>query len=321
LVQQTYPSDRLRILVVDDHSADTTVAVATAIAADHPHIDVLHSPPLPPHWIGKSHACWIATRTLPPATEWLCFLDADVRAQPALLASAVAAATSDRLDLLSLAPRQELVSFAERLVMPCGLYLLAFRQDLRKLQARHGDDATATGQFMLVRRRAYEKVGGHAAIHGAICEDVALARLLKRSGGHVVLRDGKALISTRMYTGWRTLWPGIAKNLVDMLGGPLPTVATALAGVTLAWAAWVLPIIDGASCAAGSTAGCVALIPALIGAAIAFGLHIAGAAYFGIPLWYGLLFPIGYTAGAVMALDSLRWRWRGRVVWKGRTYP
>jgi hypothetical protein len=46
-----------------------------------------------------------------------------------------------------------------------------------------------------------------------------------------------------------------------------------------------------------------------------------GALYFGIPLWYGLLFPVGYTAGTVMAIDSLRLRLRDQVTWKGRTYP
>ena len=50
-------------------------------------------------------------------------------------------------------------------------------------------------------------------------------------------------------------------------------------------------------------------------------LHIAGAAYFGIPLWYGLLFPLGYSAGALLAIDSIWRRLRRRVTWKGRTYP
>jgi hypothetical protein len=148
----------------------------------------------------------------------LCFLDADVNAAPALITSAILAVRAERIDLLSLAPRQELVSFAERLVLPCGLYLLAFRQDLRQLQARDSHDATATGQFILVRRDAYESAGGHGAVCEAICEDVALARLLKRAGRTVVLKSGDGLVSTRMYTGWRTLWPGVAKNLIDMLG-------------------------------------------------------------------------------------------------------
>ena len=319
LLAQTYPAEHLRILVVDDHSTDATAALAQGLAAGHPQIELLASPPLPQGWTGKSHACWIGAG-VGAAVEWLCFLDADVRAEPALLASALAAAASERLDLLSLAPRQELGSFAERLIMPCGLYLLAFCQDLRKLQAHRGADATATGQFMLVRRRAYGAVGGHAAVRREICEDLALARRLKRSGHRVLLRDGSRFLSTRMYTGWDTLWPGIAKNLVEMLGGPLSTIVTALAAVTLAWAVWLIPLADGLSCARGSTQGCIAMVPALAAALAAFGLHLAGTAYFRIPLWYGLLFPLGYTAGALMAADSVRWRWRGRVGWKGRVY-
>jgi chlorobactene glucosyltransferase len=154
------------------------------------------------------------------------------------------AALRERLDLLSLAPRQELQSFAERLMLPCGLILLSFLQDLRQAQARSGRDVTATGQFMLLRRDAYEAVGGHAAVYTAICEDLELARRIKQSGRLVLLMGGEGLLSTRMYTGWRTLWPGLAKNRVDTLGGPAVTLAVALAAVILAWAAFTIPLID-----------------------------------------------------------------------------
>ncbi len=321
VLAQDYPASRLHVVVVDDHSRDATPAIAGAFAARDDRLRVLQAPPLPPRWTGKSHACWVGARAAPPETEWLCFLDADVRPEPPLLARALATARSERLDLLSLAPRQELGSFAERLVMPCGLYLMAFCQDLSNLQSRSGDDATATGQFILIRRDVYEAVEGHAAVRDVICEDVALARLVKRAGGRVALHDGREAISARMYTGWRSLWEGVAKNLVDMLGGPVPTLVTALVGTALAWAAWLIPAAAAMSCVAGNSHGCVALAPALAGSAAATGFHMAGANYFGIPLWYGLLFPAGYTAGAVMAIDSLRLRLRGRVRWKGRTYP
>lgn len=321
LLEQSYPPARLSVVVVDDHSADATSAIAGAIAARAPRVRLVEAPPLPPGWIGKCHACWVGARAVPPETEWLCFLDADVRPQPALLSRALATAQSERLDLLSLAPRQELGSFAERLVMPCGLYMMAFCQDLGDLQSRAGEDATATGQFMLVRRRIYESVDGHAAVCGVICEDVALARLVKRAGGRVALHDGREAISARMYTGWRSLREGVAKNLVDMLGGPVPTLVTALAGTAIAWAALLIPAVAAVGCANGSPSSCVALAPALVASAAAAAFHMAGAHYFGIPLWYGLLFPAGYTVGATMAIESLRLRVRGRVTWKGRTYP
>ena len=137
--------------------------------------------------------------------------------------------------------------------MPCALYLMAVYQDLARLQSRRGDDATATGQFVLVRRSAYEAVGGHAAVRSALCENLALARLIKRSGGGLALHDGRAAVSARMYTGWHSFWEGVAKNLVDMLGGPVLTLVTALVGTALAWTAVLIPAADAIGCLQGRT--------------------------------------------------------------------
>jgi len=320
LLAQDYPSDRLAVLVVDDSSVDATAAIVRNIARRHPQIALIQSPPLPSRWIGKSHACWIGVRSAPTETAWLCFIDADVRLKSGALSSAMFAASTRELDLLSLAPRQELHSFAERLILPCGLIVLSFLQDLRQVQGRSGPNVTATGQFMLVRREAYETVGGHAAVSRAICEDLEFARRLKQSGGSVLLMGGERLLSTRMYTGWSTLWPGLAKNLVDTLGGQTATLSLALAGVSLAWAAYLVPLIDLAGWWWGSADALYALPLALAATGAAVGLHIAATFYFRIPFWYGLIFPLGYTAGALMAFDSVRRRQSGRVSWKGRIY-
>jgi chlorobactene glucosyltransferase len=128
-------------------------------------------------------------------------------------------------------------------------------------------------------------------------------------------------LSARMYTGWSSLWSGISKNLVDMLGGERATLITATIALALSWACVLLPALDAVSCARGISGSCVALSAALIGSLAAFGLHIAGAWYFQIPFWYGLLFPFGYAVGACLAVDSLRRRRRRRIIWKGRTYP
>ncbi|HMK71549.1 MAG TPA: glycosyltransferase [Xanthobacteraceae bacterium] len=320
LLRQDYPAARLAIVVVDDHSADATAAIVRGLAQRHPQIALMQSPPLPPRWIGKSHACWIAARAVAPETEWLCFMDADVWGEPGLLSSAMQAVAAQRLDLLSLTPRQELQSFAERLILPCGLIFLSFRQDLRQVQARAGSKVTVTGQFMLVKRAAYDAVGGHAAVRSAICEDLEVARRLKQSGRSVLLMGGEELLSTRMYTGWRTLWPGLAKNLVDTLGGPVAAVMAAGAAVILAWAAFALPLIDLIGWLRGADGAAAALMLALAASAAAAGLHIAATFYFRIPFWYGLLFPLGYTAAALMAFDSVRRRRSGQVSWKGRIY-
>lgn len=320
LCAQEYPADRLRFIVVDDDSTDATSAIVSALKERDDRIELLRTPPLPPGWKGKVHACCVAAAAAPGDAQWLCFLDADMRAAPRAIASAVAAASARKLDLLTLAPRHELESFAERLMLPCGLYLLGFYQDLERVQAPGSDQVVATGQFMLLRRCAYDAVGGHAPVCNEICEDVELALLMKRRGYRVLLMDGNLLLSTRMYTGWSTLWPGFAKNLIQLLGGPLRTLMAVPVVVVLAWAAVCLPLLDLAAVIHGSAGAPLAFALAALGSAAVLGLHIGGAAHFKIPWWYGLLFPLGYTAGAVMALDSVRWRITRRVHWKGRVY-
>ncbi|MGH8181477.1 MAG: glycosyltransferase, partial [Steroidobacteraceae bacterium] len=315
-----YPADRLALIVVDDDSSDDTAAIVAALAKRDPRIILRHTPPLPPGWKGKVHACCVGTAAAPRDARWLCFLDADMQAAPRAIASAVAAACERKLDLLTLAPRHELGSFAERLMLPCGLYLLGFYQNLEKIQAPQSDEVVATGQFMLLRREAYDTVGGHAPVRDAICEDVELALLMKRRGYRVLLMDGNLLLSTRMYTGWSTLWPGFAKNLIQLLGGSLRTVLAAPLIVALAWLAVWLPLQDLAAVLQGVSGAPLALALATLGSAAVVGLHGGGAVHFRIPWWYGLLFPLGYTAGAVMALDSVRWRLTRRVHWKGRVY-
>jgi chlorobactene glucosyltransferase len=307
------------VVVVDDHSADATAAIVDDLARRHGHLTLLRSPPLPARWTGKAHACAVGARAAPDC-EWLCFIDADVTAAPSALSSAAHAATVRSLDLLSLMPRQELKSVAERLILPCGLILLSFLQDLRRSQARSGREVSATGQFMLVRRAAYDAVGGHTAVCSAICEDLEFARRLKQSGHTVLLIGGDGVLATRMYTGWATLWPGLAKNLVDTFGGPAATLGVAAAAVILAWAAYLLPLFDLWTLYRGGDGALSALLLALAGSGAAVGLHVAAAFHFRIPFWYGFIFPLGYTIGALMALDSVHRRLSGRVVWKGRIY-
>lgn len=323
LMALQYPAERLRLVIVDDGSVDDTAQIAAGLAAQYrPRITLLHAPPLPSSWKGKPHACWLGAQEAFAQGDapWLCFIDADMHVEPLLLGSAVAAATRDHIDLLSLAARHDLLSLAERLILPCGHYLLGFSQNLRSLQAPESKDVVASGQFMLARRSAYERTGGHAAVRASICEDLELARLFKRSGYRVQFQDGTQLLSTRMYTGWSTLWPGIAKNLTQTLGGPFKTLMIAAIAVLMAWAALLLPVAQGIECHRDSGLACIALVPALLGSAAVIALHIAGALHFRIPVWYGLLFPLGYTAGACIALDSIRWQLRGRVSWKGRIY-
>ena len=107
LAGQTYPSSRLTVHVIDDGSSDGTKAISADIARTCPMISVTSAPPPTPGWTGKSHACWFGAQR-DADSEWLCFLDADTRPRPELLASALAAARSSWRWRARSAPRERM---------------------------------------------------------------------------------------------------------------------------------------------------------------------------------------------------------------------
>ena len=279
--------------MVDDHSEDRTVEIATSIARDKSQLSVVRSPLLPSNWIGKSHACWTGAGMAASDYEWLCFIDADVAAQPELLSSAVAFASTEGLSLLSLAPRQELKSFAERLVMPCGLYFLSFWQDLREAQSPVNHNATVTGQFMLIRRRDYQAVHGHAAVRNVICEDVALAGLLKQAGTSVALCDSGGLLSTVCIPAGARSGQASRKTSCIHSAVRCPRAEP----LSLPWLCrgppQDLPFANLCGCMQGTSFACLGLGLALIGSASALGFHLAGPATSASRFGTGLCFRSG----------------------------
>ena len=269
--------------------------------------------------MGKSHACWRGATEA--RAEWLCFIDADARAEPELIAAAIAAAERDGTDMLSLTPFQELGSFWERLIIPAGLVLVACAKDLRLIDDPASPEISANGQFLLIRRAVYAAVGGHRAVRDEVCEDKALAARVKRAGYRFRMLGAEHLARTRMYRGLGSLWEGLSKNAVEIMGDGRSTVAVATAGLALAWASVLLPAMAMAALlqqpSAAAAVGCGL---ALAGSMAVLGVQIGTARHFRIPVLYGMLFPLAYTAVAVLAWHSAALRPAGRVSWKGRTY-
>jgi chlorobactene glucosyltransferase len=309
----------LSLVVVDDGSQDGTGQAVARVGRDDPRIELIDPGDLPAGWMGKPHACWQGA--LRSKAEWLCFIDADVRATPDLVGAALAAALRQRIDMLSLNPLQELGSFWERLIIPAGLVLIGCAQDLRPVDDPASPEVTANGQFLLIRRAVYFAIGGHMAVRGEICEDKALAARVKHAGWRYRMLGAEHLARSRMYTSLNALWEGLAKNATEILGDGPNTVAAATAGMAIGWAAILLPILAALSAVREpSTAAAIGTALAILGSAAVIGIQIGTARHFRIPPVFGLLFPLAYTAVAAMAWHSFALRRAGRVTWKGRTY-
>jgi chlorobactene glucosyltransferase len=307
------------IIIVDDDSDDGTRSVAAREATPGSPVRLVTAGPLPEGWAGKPHACWRGA--LLAKGDWLCFIDADVRTNPELVAAAAAAAEAQGLDMMSLHPRQELGSFWERVVIPTGMLVIACAQAMRKVRDWSASEDNTNGQFLLIKRESYFKIGGHAAVRAKICEDKALATRIKLAGFRFRVFTAEHLACTRMYRDFHSLWEGFSKNATEILGSPDATLATAAAALIAGWTAALLPVATiEAALTDPSKATVSGAALAFLGSAIVVGIHIGTARHFRIPSVFGLCIPLGYTMAACLAWHSVLLHYNGRVTWKGRTY-
>ena len=319
VLASSYPA--LEVIVLDDHSTDGTGDVARATARDDPRVRVVVPPPLPEGWFGKSWAC--AHGAGLARGERLLVIDADTELAPDLIVRLVNAQRSRGADLLSVGGRQELGSFWERVVQPqvFTMILARFGNTERVTKSRHAFDKIANGQCIMVRRDAYEQVGGHAVVRDKVAEDLMLAQAFFRAGKQVSLVLGIQQLSTRMYTSLGELVRGWGKNIfagaVDAL--PLGRVGGAIVLPLLLVTPAVLMLIPPVATVLALTG---VLDQSAIPHAAATLLLMLGWGFistaFGLsPLW-GVLYPLGT---AVMLFIIVRAVVRGRnVAWKGREY-
>ncbi|HTW52517.1 MAG TPA: glycosyltransferase family 2 protein [Stellaceae bacterium] len=318
LLRQRGLAENYEVVVVDDGSTDGTAACVKRLAAGDKRLRLVSAGPLPQGWLGKPYACWRGAAA--SRARWLCFVDADLRATPHLVATAIAASKAQGIDLLSVSPFQELGGFWERLIVPSGMLLIGCAMDLRRVDDPAASDVTANGQFLLFRGDAYRALGGHRAVRGEICEDKALARLCKRRGLRFRLLGGEHLARARLYRDLSSLWQGLAKNAVEILGSGAASVAAASAAALIAWAALLLPLGAALRAADPSGSSLAALALCLCGSLALFAMQLGAVRHSRAPAAYALLFPAAYGAIAALAWTSLALRWAGRVTWKGRTY-
>ena len=203
LVGQPGPS--YEIIVVDDHSTDRTREIAEEFPAT-----VISADPLPDGWSGKCNACWSGARVA--KGKWLLFTDADTKHSEDSISQGLHEAQENGAAMLSYSPKQEVHSFAERALMPLIFAELAATYRPKEVSDPNSPAAAANGQYLLIRRDAYDAVGGHAAVAQAILEDVELAKRVKQAGYKLQFRLSDA-VTTRMYRSFPQMWEGWTKNL------------------------------------------------------------------------------------------------------------
>ena len=312
---------RFEIIVVDDRSGDRTAELAGGIAAGNAGaVRLVRGEPLPEGWFGKPWACHQGVGEA--HGDILLFTDADTIHAPDLLARAVAALRGEEADALSLAGRQILGSFWERVVQPQVLLLVVLSISAlgRRCTAERWREGFMNGQFIMVRRGAYEDVGGHGSVRNEVVEDVRFAQVLCRSGKRVFLFAADTAFHTRMYRSLGEVVGGWSKNLAigsrQSFPGWLAPVALPAATLMqiLLWIVPPLVLIVGLLRDLGET------LPPAAGLATGFGILFwgLGSLRAGINPLNGLFYPAGASVTVFILLRS--WIRGRRVKWKGREY-
>lgn len=312
---QDYPE--FEVIVVNDRSTDGTGAILETLARGNPRLRVVAGSEPPPGWLGKPHALWLGARAA--SGEILLFADADVRYDPRCLREAVSLLLEREADFLGLLPRLEAEGFWENVLLPfvIGAYyggpgLFANRRRPRWI-------ALGGGAGNMIRRSAYEAIGGHEALKASVIDDVALALRAKLSGFRTCAARAEDRVAVRMYRGFREVCAGFTKNVAYAYqgwpGAILFFLTAAWFVLSLAPPAFLLLAFAGVRAAPRDIALAVA------GTALPILARLALAAAVGDPLWPSFAHPIMAAVWAGIGCRSLYQRVvRRRLTWRGREF-
>jgi len=316
IAEQDYPS--FDIVAVDDRSADRTGVILDEVSREKQNLRVVHIPAgaLPGGWLGKCHALYEGAKLA--TGQWLLFVDSDVTIEPDALRRTLSLAVERKYDAISLITHLECHTFWERLMLPvCGgawtmMYLVS-------LTNRNSSKvAVANGQFFLIRREAYEKIGGHQAVRNQITEDVELMRLLKGNKFIVRFLLGGHLASTRMHStlrqlfhGWGRIFSGTSRR------SPWRILLAILFFIFNGFTAYV-GLAFGILLAMHGQYALLIVAIAHLGLMTAYLATIY--AFSGNPKRYAWLFPISGTMMIAIFCFALRMCYTGKLKWRDTHY-
>jgi hopene-associated glycosyltransferase HpnB len=200
-------------------------------------------------------------------------------------------------------------SLAERGLIPAFVFFFQMLYPFARVNSPSSKVAGAAGGCMLVRRDAFARAGGVAAVASAIIDDCAVGAMMKREGS-IRLSLTRRSASIRPYGGWREIGAMIARSAYAQLGySPVLLVGTLL-GMGLVYLAPPLLALFGHGPARISGLAAWMLMTISFQPMLRF--------YRRSPLW-GVALPLiaAFYAGATVMSAVRHWQGKGGM-WKGR---
>jgi glycosyltransferase involved in cell wall biosynthesis len=228
------------VLVVNDQSTDRTSEIVRGLIQEIPTLRLLEAGEIPAGWLGKNHAVWEGAKHT--ASEWLLFTDADAELRDGAAAKALRIAEETGAALVSFSPEQVTETWYEKALIPFVYSRLSKYFPYDAVNDEKSEIAAANGQFLMIRRDAYEATGGHESVAAEVLEDVVLAKRVKVAGYRIWFGSGAGVVRTRMYRSFGAMWEGWKKNLYLLIGGTPSAVRRELFSV-VPWIPFALLIL------------------------------------------------------------------------------
>jgi len=317
IVEQTHRN--LEIIVVDDQSTDGTAGAATSTLKGDVRATVVHGEELPEGWLGKSWACYQGFRV--SRGEWLLFVDSDSVLARGAVERTLSYCQRRGKDALSIFPGGRLNGFWAKMVWPFMASLIRLLYPLRVINDRKGRSALAFGAFILIKRKAYMRMGGHEAVRADFVEDKRIGELLKEKGiPFGVLLDGGVITAGLAGGGLGAVWGSVKRIVSNPLRGRR---ATGLEFVISGLMLFVYPLLILLLALATPTVGDILRNLVVIAASISI-LSPAAIVTYDIRNTTSRSYAfaiLALAAGTIVVLGILRQLIGGSSYnWRGRTY-
>jgi hypothetical protein len=304
-----YPD--FEVIAINDRSTDGTGAIMDRVASEvGSRLQVVHVTELPAGWLGKNHALSLAASRA--RGEFLLFTDGDVMFDPQVLRRSMTLMKDRALDHLVLLPDTLTSTFLETALINffCMMLMASTRFPLVRWkwfkQAYLG-----VGAFNLLRRTAYDTIGGFQTLQLEVADDLMLGRLVKEHRLNQDVYGGQQNLSVRWQSGgvW-SIVRGLEKNAFS---GTQYSVIRTLAAVIALCTLFVGPFV-------ALLCGHVTL-PVLILSVGTLLLSIGTAWAVGYPVLVGVFYPWAVLVFCFIMLRSMVMTVRqGGVRWRDTFY-
>ena len=305
-----------RLIVVNDHSSDNTIKEVKKHLANQ-KVELIDSPKLRSGWNGKSNACYAGA--INSETEWLLFVDADTRIENEMLGRALTLAEDQKLDAVSAVGELRCVHLWDKISTPFYFRMLnAFYKmsDVNDLSKSLG---YFYGNFILIKRESYFKIGGHASIAKEVVEDKEFGSFAKANGLRIGVARAHNSLSAEWVPGFRHGIEALSRVSIPSLKGRLKLGAALTSALTiLFFTPWL--ILFSAFFAPTHIAMALFAIASL---AIIIELVFTGysSSLMNVNLVYSLEFLFPQLVYAYVLWGSVYRLWKGiPISWRGRKY-